>query len=166
MKKQQTRTPAAVQPCVYGQVHGHVYVVPRAVAEDWARLNRAFHRSATWGEVKARAPQGLCQEILAALGRRRIPDDRATSDVLERLVDVGFAPSLGQVMRWHLPPELAGLMLSEESALGEELPFLPPTALPQVLAALAALGIPCAEDQALIVAAAGYDTDRPEEMRS
>jgi hypothetical protein len=154
-----------IEPFVWGVIYGQLFVVPRKVAAERARLNRALHTSKTWGEVVAKAPRRLCQQIREALDVRRISADREIGDILENLVDQCYPPSLGVIMLASLPTELKHLVHREFSALGDELPSLRPADLTLVLEVCAARGIVCDEDQALVVAAAGYDTDDPEEMR-
>jgi hypothetical protein len=159
------QTPTAIQAFVYGVIMDELFVVPQPVAERWAGLGRALHTCETWGELKAQAPPELYKEALQALGRRRMAADRAIADDLEALLEEGFPPPLGQIMRKHLPAGLTSLVCVGESVWGDELPFLPTGALPQVIEVFASLGVACTEDQALVVRAAGYNSDRPEEMR-
>lgn len=154
----QRRMPT-VQPFVYGVVEGQLVVLPKSVAEKWARLNRAMATCSTWGEARRVAPPDLYREAIDILGRRRMPAARALDADLEELAEEGFPPPAGQIMRHHLPAQLDYLFEIARSALGEEIPQLPEVALPQVPATFSSLGVPCVEDTVLIAAAAGYQTD-------
>jgi hypothetical protein len=155
--------PAVPEAFVYGVIYGELYVVPRSVAEKWASLFRGLNGSQTWGELKQKVSPALYEETLEVLGRRRMSADASIDH--EALAEESFPPHLGGLMKCHLPSELEHLVRIQESAIGEELPWLSRDALPEVLAFFASLGVPCTEDQALVVEAAGYETDRPEEMR-
>jgi hypothetical protein len=65
----------------------------------------------------------------------------------------------------NLPRALADVVVVEKNMLGEEFPALPVDALPRVLSVFSSLGVPCTEEQVLIVTAAGYSPEAAERMR-
>jgi hypothetical protein len=153
-----TPSESPAQPFVYGVVDGELIVLPKVEAMKWARLTRALNTCSTWGELKSAAPSDLYREAVEILGRQRMPATRVLSSDFEELAEEGFPPSVGQIVKRHLPAELDHLFEMAYSALGQELPQLPEEVLPQVLLALSSVGARCLEDQALVAAAAGFES--------
>jgi hypothetical protein len=105
-----------VQPFVFGTIQGELLVLPKLVAEKWARLNRGLATCSTWGELKRVAPPELYREAVEILGRPRMSAARALDVDLEELVEEGFPPPVGQIMRDHVPDQLDQLIQIARSA--------------------------------------------------
>src|SRR5262249_58668737 len=111
--------PRVTDDFVFGEFNDNLIVLPRRVAADWGRLQHALGTCKTWGEMRKHAPRHLYNQALELLGRRKMPAARPIELDLATLLNEGFPPHEGSIMRLYIPEECKQFFKTQTNMLGE-----------------------------------------------
>ena len=150
---------------VYGILPSEEAVfIPAERAVELAQAHRALMTATTWGELKAKAPAPLYQDLLERF-RDRADDDEALPSEEQPFDADDFGYSDGDIPGWPAAEMLDWMPTAVQAQYGRREPTtisgdylaLPGDAVDAIASALARRGYQCTRDDDLVTRASGYE---------
>ena len=146
---------------VYGEIYYSLVFIPKKRALEYARIHRALQYSKTWGEFKARVPQGTYDSIMQYFQE----DDEPTPEDAEHFsaekipgyLDGCFPGWPAQEMLAWIPEAIKEEYGSvEHSAFGEPCFEFDPAMELEIVLAFQKMSYRCNKDEKLVREACGF----------